>query len=397
MATLCRNCGGSLVYSPEKQRMTCRMCGATFRPEDVVSQDKEHLQNVDAPTLAEVFGTRDKASYECRIYTCSHCGGDIVVNGTEASTFCLYCGNPNIVFKRVAKQMRPDGIVPFSVSAEEAKKLIGFHLSRGSFIPTEIRQQKVDNVRGIYIPFWVVNCDFHDAILYKGSVKEGKHNRTTYFGRSGTCTLENLPCDASLRLNDNISKRLEPYYYDDVKVFDEDYLSGFFSETSDMSPADLRAAVLKRGDEMFREELTRSVKAQDVTVERSVPSVNIHSDAVYLMLPAWFYTFTYKDKPITILVNGQTGKTVGTLPFNKTKLFSLAAALFLILSALFIVPVALMPIGYYMAFFQYLLTGQILLISLLIPLSISKIKKFKANMIDTQSSSTFLYAKKRQV
>lgn len=397
MATLCRNCGGTLVYSPSKKMMECKMCGGTFRPEEVDSHDRKHLEDVDAISQAKIFGTRDKASYECRIYTCSHCGGDIVINGTEASTFCVYCGNPTVVFKRVAKQMRPDGIVPFSITEEEAKKLIRFHLSKGAFIPSEIKHQKVESVRGIYIPYWVVNCDFNDAILFKGYVKQGKGRRATYFGRSGSCQLENLPCDASLRLNDNISKRLEPYYYDDVKDFDEDYLSGFYSDTSDMSPADLRAAVLKRGDEMFRGELIRTVSASNVSVEKSVPSVNIHPDAIYLMLPAWFYTFKYKDKPITILVNGQTGKTVGTLPFNKTKISVLSAALFLIIAALFYIPMAVMPLALYMFSIEYIVMGQMLLIGLLIPLSISMVKKFRANMIDTQSSSTFLYAKKRQV
>ena len=397
MATLCRNCGGKLVYSPSKQRMTCAMCGATFRPEDVSAADKEHLQSVDTMTQAELFGTRDKASYDCHIYTCSHCGGEIAINGTEVSTFCVYCGNPTVVFKRVSKEMRPDGIVPFSITEEEARKLIGFHLKKGHFIPSQIRNRKIEGVRGIYIPYWIVNCDFHDAVLFKGSIKSGKSSRTTHFGRSGTCSFEHLPVDASLRLNDNISKKLEPYFYDDVKDFDEDYLSGFYSDTTDMSPSDLRAAILKRCDEMFCQEVMRTVKAKDVKVEKSSPSVNIHNDAIYLMLPAWFYTFTYKDKPITILVNGQTGKTVGTVPFNKVKVGILSAALFLLMSAAVLSPVFLLNPVELLLIVQYMAMISVSLSTFLTTIAVAKIKRFRSNMIDTQSSSTFLYAKKRQV
>lgn len=397
MATLCRNCGGNLVFSPGRQRMTCRMCGASFRPEEVVSRDKEHLENVKPVSQAKLFGTRDKASYECRIYTCSQCGGDIVINGTEVSTFCVYCGNPAVVFSRVAKEMRPDGIIPFSVTADEAKKLIKYHLQKGAFIPSEIRRDPVDSVRGIYIPYWIVNCDFHDAVIVKGSVKSGKNSRTTYFARSGTCTFELLPCDASLRLNDNISKRLEPYYYDDVKDFDEDYLNGFYSDTTDMGPADLRAAVLRRCDELFCEEIIKTVDAKDRVVERTAPSVNIHDDAIYLMLPAWFYTFTYKGKPITVLVNGQTGKTVGTLPINKVKIGSLAAAVFSLIILILLIPYMFAEEIYRFTLMPYCVSLAFVAGMTAITMSWKKLKRFRRNLFDTQSSSTFLYAKKRQV
>lgn len=43
----------------------------------------------------------------------------------------------------------------------------------------------------------------------------------------------------------------------------------------------------------------------------------------YALLPAWFLTFKYDDKPYTILVNGQTGKMVGAVPAAKAKVYSM--------------------------------------------------------------------------
>lgn len=39
------------------------------------------------------------------------------------------------------------------------------------------------------------------------------------------------------------------------------------------------------------------------------------------MLPVWFLMFRYKGDSYTMLVNGQTGKTVGAVPAEKKKLW----------------------------------------------------------------------------
>ena len=399
MATLCKNCGGSLIYSPSKHKMTCKMCGAAFRPEEVSAADKELLLDKDATTEAKLFGRRDAASYECRIYTCNHCGANVIINGTEAATVCVYCGNPTVVFKRVAKEMKPDGIIPFSVPRDDAKMLIKTHLKNGRFIPKEIKEREPEEVRGIYIPYWIVNCDFHDSVIIKGKVQRGKRSETTYFGRSGSCSFERLPMDASLRLNDNIAKRLEPFFYDDAVDFDEDYLSGFYADASDMTVTDLRVAVLKRCDEMFCDEIMRSVDAKDRSVVKTCPTVNIHEDAVYIMIPAWFYTFMYKGRPHTVLVNGQTGKTVGTMPFNKYMIYGMMAGIFLTLSALSVLPFFFL--GWETRVLlemmsPYIFSGCTVLASYLFAKSVKKYKRIMGNIFDTQSSSTFLYARKRQ-
>lgn len=396
MASMCPNCGGSLLFSPSKNAMTCRKCGSSFAPEEVDAESKKLLEDKEALTMSELFGTKEKASYECRIYTCNHCGGNIIINDTEASTVCIYCGNPAVVFKRVSKEMRPDGIIPFSVTKDEAKMLIKTHLKRGFFIPSELKRSNFDEVRGIYIPYWIVNCDFNDAVAVEGEVKEEKNTRKTYFGKAGTCTFRNVSVDASLRLNDNISKKLEPFVYEEAKDFDEDYLSGFYSDSSDLSVSDLRAAVLKRCDEMFGEEMMRLLPYVTHKVVGSSPSVDIHDDAVYLMIPTWFYTVTYKDKPLTILVNGQTGKTVGAVPFDKRKVIGLGVSIFVLLSLLLIVPFLCFPF-YYQWEAAYRLVPIFFVAGMsLAGVSVKMLKRVLNNINDTQSGSTFMYVKNRQ-
>jgi hypothetical protein len=65
---------------------------------------------------------------------------------------------------------------------------------------------------------------------------------------------------------------------------------------------------------MYAEEVVKSVKANNVKIVDSLYWADIQDDPVYMMMPVWFFTFRHEEKPYTILVNGQTGRVVGTMP-----------------------------------------------------------------------------------
>ncbi|MBR6887371.1 MAG: hypothetical protein IKN16_02880, partial [Selenomonadaceae bacterium] len=51
----------------------------------------------------------------------------------------------------------------------------------------------------------------------------------------------------------------------------------------------------------------------------------------YAMVPVWILTTRYQDKPYTFMMNGQTGKVVGSLPYDTTKAFLYPALCSLVL------------------------------------------------------------------
>ena len=52
----------------------------------------------------------------------------------------------------------------------------------------------------------------------------------------------------------------------------------------------------------------------------------------YAMVPVWILTTRYNDKPYTFMMNGQTGKVVGSLPYDATKAFLYPALCSLVLA-----------------------------------------------------------------
>ena len=250
MATLCKNCSHALVFDPRTQLLTCSSCGSTFEPEEIESQAKEYREDLKAEAASEVYGAvDDKSLMDCYVYTCSECGGEIIVNGTEASTQCVYCGNPNVVFSRISKQKRPEFIMPFSISKDQAIVLAQKAVKKGVFVPKEIKNFSVDCCRGIYLPYWIVKAKYADAVVIKGQVKQGKNSVTKYFGRAGRLDFDSLPIDASRALCDESSAKLEPFNFHKLKPFDDDYLAGFYSNVSDVTYSDVRSAALLRAQE----------------------------------------------------------------------------------------------------------------------------------------------------
>lgn len=383
MAVLCRNCAGRLIFNPASQKLECATCGSSFRPEDV--EDK----NADLQSKY----------YDTRVYTCSHCGAQVVTSDTESSTFCVYCGNPAIVFDRVSKEYRPDGLVPFQITKEQAIKYIRLRFLKNPIVPKEIKEKCVpENLRGIYIPYWIVNADYTEADYIRGEVKRGKSKEIKYYSRAGNVKFRNIPIDGSNILNDDISRKLEPFYLEDAREFDEDYLNGFYSNTSDLDYFDLRASTAYRCHKLFEDEVVKSVKAQNVKVLDSVYWADIQDDPVYMMMPVWFFTFKFEGKPYTVLVNGQTGKVVGTMPWQKKKVYTIAISVFALVLGLsaFLVWASL---NKFLGLTSFYTQGSAAILcggSLFFAKGFLGIKRILNNLKLTQSEAIFKFVKKRQ-
>ena len=280
--------------------------------------------------------TDAEETMECNIYTCTSCGAEVAINNVEASTFCSFCGQPTVVFNRVASQKKPKYIIPFSVTKERAISRIREKLNSGFFVPAAIKNFEIERVRGIYIPFWLYDIYYHDSQYLKGTVGSGKNSHTYYYFREADCEFVKLTLDASWQLNDESSQRLEPYYTKDMKDFSLEYLSGFYADTYDVNTTQLESLAVSRARGMFQDAVEKTIEAHDILVLKKDPDYKILKTE-YAMFPAWFLTFRYEDVPYTLLVNGQTEKIIGGVPYDRTKVavsFAIAAVILSILSVI---------------------------------------------------------------
>ncbi|MBP5494358.1 MAG: hypothetical protein J6X97_04615 [Lachnospiraceae bacterium] len=380
MVLRCANCGGVLEYSAELNKMVCSFCGNSYtidelnqksepeeenitqKPAETATPDSEN-RIVTGPTIfklknpsgfaSEEVGdyttilkkkneekakeeSRMHASVKMQIMRCTACGAELAVNGVETSTFCAYCGQATVVSDRVDDYLKPDFIIPFKVTRDTAEKIIRMQLNKGFFVPKGIKNFEVEKIRGIYVPFWLFDMHYSDRQFYKYSKKQGKTTVTRYEYFEAKTYFKQMTLDASLNLNDDSSARLEPYDMRQLEEFDMAYLSGYYSDRFDVGVADITGnAVLKAG-ELFNEQAKKEIKHKSAKLVKNDPDFNV-AKTDYALLPAWFLSFKYDDKPYTILVNGQTGKMVGAVPYVKVKAYSIFAISALVLCLLGIV------------------------------------------------------------
>lgn len=315
----CKGCGSALRYDMSTGKLLCDACGSTYEPQDY----NEILDN-------------ESHSYETmeqKIYTCNACGARLMINDVEAASFCAYCGQPTIVFDRVSKMRKPDLILPFKITREQARDLINNKL-KNVFVPKDIKNIELDVVRGIYVPFSFSDLTYEDRQVIRGRVKSGKSTVTKYFYRHGKAKFSFLPVDQSVKFDDESASKLEPFPKEMFVPFDAAYLSGFYADAGDENKEDLDAKIKCRAGEVFNEMMIDTVRAQSRTLYRNNRNVDIEKTS-YAMLPVWFFACKRPEATYTIMVNGYTGKVVGAVPFDKVKVGIISAVIGLPLIALF--------------------------------------------------------------
>lgn len=359
----CPNCNGALEYDPQSGKMECHFCGNSYEPE----QNNFLLEN--------------RESMECSIYECTSCGAQLVVNDVESSSFCAYCGQPTVVFSRVSKELKPDYIIPFSVTKDQAFQIVRQRFHKGAMIPKEIKKFQIENMRGIYIPYYIYDIDYMDTqgLRHNG----GKNGVDKFFIRKAECEFKGIIHDASKQLNDESTVRLEPYDLKGLRSFEPQYLSGFYADKYDLNQREIEENGVKRAKQFFDKEIEKSIN-ESVHIMYNNPSYDIR-EIHYALLPAWFITFRYKNEPYTILINGQTGKMVGTVPTDKSSMWRTLILSWLGFSLL-LIPFAPF-LGGHLGFAVALI---------LVMKAFTDYKKIRKTMEATRAKSTVKYVKERQ-
>ena len=345
---ICPGCGGTIEFSPGTDELYCFYCGSRYSVTEwrtLYGDPKEQPANPAAPDLnagsetiaAETAREAHREAYiQMQILHCNSCGGELAVNGVESSSFCPYCGQATIVLDRLEYQLQPDYILPFRITKEQAEVAIRSRFRMGSYIPKEIKEFHLDKLRGIYIPFWLYDMYYGDEQYWQYEKKVNKSTVTRYSHRLADCYFKKMTLDASERLNDNSSQRLEPYFMNDLKTFDPAYLSGFYSDRYDVGTDETDSIAFMRAKELFNANMQKTIPEKKQSLVDSMPVHHI-TKRKYAYLPVWFLTFRQDNEPYTILMNGQTGKIVGAVPFTKKRAYLsviLMAIVFCILFAI---------------------------------------------------------------
>lgn len=342
----CPCCGGAVSFDSGLQKMKCPYCDKEFEIDALKAMDETKAADADdemhwnnKESGAEWNGAEAEGM---RVYICNSCGGEIVCDETTAATSCPYCDNPVVVRGNVSGMLRPELVIPFKLDKKAAIEALSNHLKGKKILPKIFRKKNhIEEVKGIYVPFWLFSADVDADIRYKGtkvrywSDSNYNYTETKHYSiyRSGSVGFKNIPVDGSSKMADDLMDSIEPFDLSEGVDFNTAYLAGYFADKYDV---DAEQSIERANSRIKRsaEDVLRNTVSGYNTVSTDSSSVKLYNGSSrYALLPVWILNTTWKNKKFTFAMNGQTGKFVGNLPVDRGAFWKYWAIWAVIISA----------------------------------------------------------------
>jgi len=327
----CPSCGAVLKFNPHGQNWVCEYCNNNFNLEQIKEYEKK---------VGKVLEKDTEVKVEIDVYSCPNCGAEIIADENTSTTSCVYCKNTAILKNKLQGEFHPDYLIPFRNTREDSIEAFK-KLSKGRILmPKEFNNQKnIEEMSGIYIPFWLYDYDASGEInvdcenISTWTSGDYRYTKTDKYlvTRGGSMSFTHIPVDGSKRFDNSIMNSIEPFDYKDLCDFNYSYLSGFLSEKYDVNSEEAKEDAIKRSKNSFIYEMKKDIFGYD-NIGFVKSSIDVkETKNYYVLLPVWMLNIKYKNKIYTFAMNGQTGKMVGNIPINVTKAIILFVSVFLVL------------------------------------------------------------------
>lgn len=360
----CPACTGPLHYSAKSGKLECDYCGSSFdvaeiealyaRKEAEAAAAKQaadakaeaaQAAKAEAAEAAAASGGWDTSDLSrdwgaeadgLRVYSCPSCGAELICDQSTAATACPYCGNPAVVPGQFSGALRPDYILPFRLSKDDAVQALRAHYKGKPFLPRSFTSANhIEQIQGVYVPFWLFDGGAEGAASYRASntnvyetgdyeITETRHYHVV---RAGSLAFEKIPVDASSKMPDDHMDSIEPFDYAQLRPFSTAYLPGYLADKYDVTIDDSRDRADTRCRETLAQALRDTVTGYGACVTEREDIALRRGKVHYALLPVWMLSTKWHGQDFLFAMNGQTGKLVGDLPTDRGRFWGMFAAI----------------------------------------------------------------------
>ncbi len=360
----CPACTGPLHYSAKSGKLACDYCGSSFDVAEIealyarkeaeaaaakqaadAKAEAKQAAKAEAAEAAAASGGWDTSDLSrdwgaeadgLRVYSCPSCGAELICDQSTAATACPYCGNPAIVPGQFSGALRPDYILPFRLSKDDAVQALRAHYKGKPFLPRSFTSANhIEQIQGVYVPFWLFDGGAEGAASYRASntnvyetgdyeITETRHYHVV---RAGSLAFEKIPVDASSKMPDDHMDSIEPFDYAQLRPFSTAYLPGYLADKYDVTIDDSRDRADTRCRETLAQALRDTVTGYGACVTEREDIALRRGKVHYALLPVWMLSTKWNGQDFLFAMNGQTGKLVGDLPTDRGRFWGMFAAI----------------------------------------------------------------------
>lgn len=223
----CPSCNASMVFDSKSQHMKCPYCDTEMTVEEFQrTQKSEDTQTTGKSISNDNWYSMSTGQWQndelngMRVYSCQSCGSEIVAEETTGATTCPFCNNKITMKGQFSGDLKPDYIIPFKLDKKAAKENYYKHLKGKKYLPKVFKKENhVDEIKGVYIPFWLFDVDADAQITYEAEKVHSHTSGDTEYTtreiysvyREGSISFDHVPADGSRKIDDTLMEAIEPY------------------------------------------------------------------------------------------------------------------------------------------------------------------------------------------
>lgn len=167
IAYKCPCCSAPLSFSGASGKLECAACGNSYETEAIEAMNPAVSgDGVRFERPAEAFDSADTEAIQA--FICESCGAELMTEETTTATECPYCGSPTILPDRIEGGIKPELVVPFTITKEQAQRQFEEYFKGKRLLPnifTDSRNRIAD-MRKLYVPYWLFDCGAAANIVY---------------------------------------------------------------------------------------------------------------------------------------------------------------------------------------------------------------------------------------
>lgn len=313
----CPRCGApSMTTDDMTGLVTCGACG-------FVDADAARRADGNASGLAGALLKRRSQAiiWEVgeRLLHCNACGAERTLPATALSDQCPYCGSSHVIqVDALGSFQQPDGLLPFSVSRQQAgekiKEKLGTWSQRVAGFFGDNRVERA-SLEGIYVPFWMFDASievqrttvnespgvgYSREAYRRGASQSAYQSETLYDGMTDIAVCAVKTPSALL------TRQLGKFDLETLTAYDPRLLA---AHTAQIYEIDFDKASLEA-----RSQISDAMRERHAVTAREGVRVNVFAlvksmSFQLILAPVWVATLYEADGDVRpALVNGQSGR-----------------------------------------------------------------------------------------
>ena len=312
---VCPQCGGHMVFDPDKRSLICEYCGHHLYEYQAIQQGALITEQDFTATLPTAKAYRWELPTE-RMLKCEACGATFALPPLQITGACPFCGSNHVITAATNELIQPEAVLPFQFNADAAIKAIRTWIDQQKFRPDDLDERaSVSQPRGVYLPCWTF--DLGGTMNWRALIGERRGDQTVWVPRNGVYLVyhDDLLVPATQSLAPDLLNTILNYDTKALVPYSTDLLADYAVEIYQLPLADASLVARQRALRIGQHHVQHTTLAGENYKDFFMNTGGMVIESYKLvLLPVWMTTYRYKKETFAVAVNGQSGVVGSHVP-----------------------------------------------------------------------------------